>query len=186
MKKLFGMTIAMMLGISMIGCASTTEDTTVEEQEIQQEEQIEEEIEETEKEEVVTESEEEVDIFDFDEEEFKYYMTTNLPEEEYDEYFDGFRQIGDGGFVYQEVEFDASIDFMDLREGYDTRCELGLSSGDYSETEWNGPFIKVKDISIYDLNGLSKGSNVRIKATIDEYDLDKCWLVIDIIEIESR
>ena len=177
MKKLFGMTIAIMLGISMVGCASTTEDTTVEEQEVQQEEQIEEEIETTEKEEVVEE---------FDEEELNYYLTTNLPDEEYDKYFNSLRKIENGNYVYQEIEFDGSIDFENLREGYDTRCELGLSTGDYSETEFNGPFIKVKDISLYDLNGLSKGDNVRVKATIDEYDLDKCWLVIDIIEIESR
>lgn len=178
MKKILGITIAMMLGLNMVGCTSTTEESaTVEEQEIQQEEQIEEEIETTEKEEVVEK---------FDKEELNYYLTTNLPDEEYDKYFNSLRKIENGNYVYQEIEFDGSIDFLDFREGYDTRCELGLSTGDYSETEFNGPFIKVKDIAIFDLKGLSKGDNVRVKATIDEYDLDKCWLVIDIMEIEAR
>ena len=54
MKKLFGITIAMMLGLNIVGCESTVEDTNeVDATQTKQEEQIEkEEITETEKVEV--------------------------------------------------------------------------------------------------------------------------------------
>lgn len=187
MKKLLGLAVAMMLGMSIVGCESTSEETSeVKAPETKQEEQIEvEEIEETEEVEVKEEPVEEVEVFDYDE--LNYYMTTNLPEEEYDRYFNSLRKIENGNFVYQEVEFDGSIDFVDLREGYDTRYELGMSTGDYSETEFNGPFIKVKDIAGTELGGLVFGKcNVRVKAKIDKYDMEHGWLVIDIIEIEAR
>ena len=184
MKKLLGLAIAMMLGLTLVGCEDTMEDTTIEEVETKQEEMVEE-PEETLEKEIVEEPEEEVEVFD--KEKLNYYMTTNLPEEEYDRYFNSLRKIENGNFVYQEVEFDGSIDFVDLREGYDTRYELGMSTGDYSETEFNGPFIKVKDIAGTELGGLVFGKcNVRVKAKIDKYDMEHGWLVIDIIEIEAR
>lgn len=50
MKKLLGITIAMMLGISMIGCESTEENNAkVEKPEVKQEEQVEVKESETEK-----------------------------------------------------------------------------------------------------------------------------------------
>lgn len=185
MKKLFGLAVAMMLGLSIVGCESTSEETSeVKVPETKQEEQIEvEEIEETEEVEVKEEPVEEVEVFDY--EELNYYMTTNLPEEEYDGYFNSIKWTKDGNL--REVEFDGSIDFVDLREGYDTRYELGMSTGDYSETEFNGPFIKVKDISATQLGGLVFGKcNVRVKGKIQGYDMEHGWLEISIDTIELR
>lgn len=186
MKKLFGLTIALMLGLNIVGCESTVDDTNEENTtQTKQEEQIEvKEIEETEEVEVEEQIEEEVE--EFDEEELNYYLTTNLPEEEYDKYFNSICDDENGYCGSRVIEFDASIDFVDKREGYDTRYELGLSSGDYGEL--NGPFIKVKDICMYDLkDGMIFGKcNVRVKAAIDEYDPEYGWLLIDIIEIETR
>ena len=179
MKKLLGITIAMMLGISMIGCESTDENNAEEEKpEVKQEEQIENEKSETEKEEAVPE---------FDKEELNYYMTTNLPDDEYDKYFNSLKKIENGNYVYQEVEFDGNIIEARLREGYDTRFEVLMATGDYSEDEINGPYIKVKDIAGTQLGNLVFGKcNVKVKATIDKYDVEQGYLVINIIEIKAR
>ena len=72
MKKLFGLTIAVMLGLNMIGCEDTMEDTNMEQPEIKQEQKVETKEQEN--------TEKEVDVFD--EEKFNYYMTTNLTDEE--------------------------------------------------------------------------------------------------------
>ncbi len=179
MKKLLGVTIAMMLGISMIGCESTEENNAkVEEPEVKQEERIEVEESETEKEEVVD---------NFDEEELKHYLTTNLSDEEYDKYFNSLRKVENGNYVYQEVEFDGCIIEANLREGYDTRFEMLMTAGDYSEDEINGPYIKVKDIAGTKLGNLVFGKcNVKVKATIDKYDSEQGYLIINILEIEAR
>lgn len=188
MKKLFGLTIALMLGLDVVGCDSTVEDTNeTDTQQTKQEEKIEVE-ERKETEEVKVEEQIEEKVEKFDEEELNYYLTTNLPEEEYDKYFNSICDDEDGYYGSRVIEFDASIDFVNRREGYDTRYELGLSTGDYSETEFNGPFIKEKDICMTDLtDGMIFGKcNVRVKAAIDEYDKEKGWLLIDILEIEAR
>ena len=188
MKKLFGLTIALMLGLNIVGCESTVEDTNeVEQAEMKQEQQIEKEEEQTTNE-VEVEEQIEEEVEEFNEEELNYYLTTNLPEEEYDKYFNSICDDENGYYGSRVIEFDASIDFVDRREGYDTRYELGLSTGDYSETEFNGPFIKVKDISMTNLqDGMIFGKcNVRVKAAIDEYDPEYGWLLIDILEMERR
>ena len=186
MKKLFGLTIALMLGLNIVGCESTVEDTNeVDTTQTKQEEQIEvNEIEETEEVEVEEQIEEKVE--EFDEEELNYYLTTFLPEEEYDKYFNSICDDENGYYGKRVIEFDASIDYVNRREGYDTRYELGLSSGDYGKLD--GPFIKVKDIGATHLgNGMIFGEcNVRVKAAIDEYDPEYGWLLIDILEIETR
>ena len=188
MKKLFGLTIALMLGLNIVGCESTVEDTNeVDTTQTKQEEQIEvNEIEETEEVEVEEQIEEEVE--EFDEEELNYYLTTNLREEEYDKYFNSICDDENGYVGMRVIEFDGSIDFVDKWEGYDTRYELGLSTGDYSETEINGPFIKERNISNTNLgDGMIFGKcNVRVKAAIHGYDKEKGWLEITILEMERR
>ena len=42
MKKLLGLAVAMMLGLTLVGCEDTMEDTTIEEVETKQEEVVEE------------------------------------------------------------------------------------------------------------------------------------------------
>ena len=169
MKKLLGITIAMMLGISMIGCESTEENNAkVEKPEVKQEEQVEVKESETEKEKVVPE---------FDKKELKHYLTTNLSEEEYDKYFNSIKDDENGYYGRRVIEF----------EGYDTRFEMLMAAGDYSEDEINGPYIKVKDIAGTELGNLVFGKcNVKVKATIDKYDSEQGYLMIDILEIEAR
>ena len=184
MKKLFGMAVAMMLGLSMIGCEETMEDTMIEEPETKQEETIEvEETDEAVEEEVVDEPEEEIVIFD--EEKFNHYMTTNLTDDEYEAYFSEIKNDETG--YSREIEFDGHILMVTPHEKWNTRCELLLATGDYNNGSFTGPYIKTRDIGYTDLDGMTnEGYNVKVKATIEEYDIDAGYLKIQIKEITAR
>lgn len=181
MKKLLGLAVAMMLGLTLVGCEDTMDDTTIEEVETKQEEIVEE-PEETLEKEIVEEPEKEVEVFD--EEKLNYYMTTNLTDSEYEAYFNSIKWIGDQP---REIEFDGHILTVTPHEKYNTRCELLLASGDYNNGEFTGPYVKTRDIGYTELNGLiNEGYNVKVKATIDKYDVNAGYLVINIEAIEMR
>ena len=135
-----------------------------------QEEIVEEAVIEEPEEEVEQVVEEQVDMFDYDA--LEYYLTTNLTDSEYQAYFDEIA-IDDKTLTVREIEFDAHIMFVNQSEKYKTRCELMLASGDYNEDgSFSGPYIKTRDIAYIDLEGAHEGSNVRVRATIDGYDMD--------------
>ena len=128
--------------------------------------------------------EEQVDMFDYDA--LEYYLTTNLTDSEYQAYFDEIA-VDDKTLTVREIEFDAHIMFVNQSEKYKTRCELMLSSGDYNEDgSFTGPYIKTRDIAYIDLEGAHEGSNVRVRATIDGYDMDGGYLKITIRDISLR
>ena len=149
-----------------------------------QEEIVEEAVIEEPEEEVEQVVEEQVDMFDYDA--LEYYLTTNLTDSEYQAYFDEIA-IDDKTLTVREIEFDAHIMFVNQSEKYKTRCELMLASGDYNEDgSFSGPYIKTRDIAYIDLEGAHEGSNVRVRATIDGYDLDGGYLKITIRDITLR
>ena len=128
--------------------------------------------------------EEQVDMFDYDA--LEYYLTTNLTDSEYKAYFDEIA-VDDKTLTVREIEFDAHIMFVNQSEKYKTRCELMLASGDYNEDgSFTGPYIKTRDIAYIDLEGAHEGSNVRVRATIDGYDMDGGYLKITIRDITLR
>ena len=149
-----------------------------------QEEIVEEAVIEEPEEEVEQVVEEQVDMFDYDA--LEYYLTTNLTDSEYQAYFDEIA-IDDKTSTVREIEFDAHIMFVNQSEKYKTRCELMLASGDYNEDgSFSGPYIKTRDIAYIDLEGAHEGSNVRVRATIDGYDMDGGYLKITIRDITLR
>ena len=149
-----------------------------------QEEIVEEAVIEEPEEEVEQVVEEQVDMFDYDA--LEYYLTTNLTDSEYQAYFDEIA-IDDKTLTVREIEFDAHIMFVNQSEKYKTRCELMLASGDYNEDgSFTGPYIKTRDIAYIDLDGAHEGSNVRVRATIDGYDMDGGYLKITIRDITLR
>lgn len=189
MKKIYGIAVAMMLGLSMIGCEETTiEDTaTIEEPKQKQEEtiQVEEKKEEVVKEEKVEEPEEKVEKFD--QEKLNHYLTTSLTGEEYEAYFNEIK-FDETGYS-REIEFDGYIVDVIPSEKYSTRSELALAGGDYDGIDVNnypGVTILTRDIGNYKIAGLTPGTNVKIKARIEKYDVDGGYLKISIIEIEAR
>ena len=149
-----------------------------------QEEIVEESVIEEPEEEVEQVVEEQVDMFDYDA--LEYYLTTNLTDSEYQAYFDEIA-VDDKTLTVREIEFDAHIMFVNQSEKYKTRCELMLASGDYNEDgSFTGPYIKTRDIAYIDLEGAHEGSNVRVRATIDGYDMDGGYLKITIRDITLR
>ena len=149
-----------------------------------QEEIVEEAVIEEPEEEVEQVVEEQVDMFDYDA--LEYYLTTNLTDSEYQAYFDEIA-VDDKTLTVREIEFDAHIMFVNQSEKYKTRCELMLASGDYNEDgSFSGPYIKTRDIAYIDLEGAHEGSNVRVRATIDGYDMDGGYLKIAIRDITLR
>ena len=164
-----------------------TEIETVIEEPVEVEEIQEEIVEEAvieEPEEEVEVVEEQVDMFDYDA--LEYYLTTNLTDSEYQAYFDEIA-VDDKTLTVREIEFDAHIMFVNQSEKYKTRCELMLASGDYNEDgSFTGPYIKTRDIAYIDLEGAHEGSNVRVRATIDGYDMDGGYLKITIRDISLR
>lgn len=167
---------------------NTTEIETVIEEPVEveeiQEEIVEEEVIEEPEEEVEQVVEEQVDMFDYDA--LEYYLTTNLTDSEYQAYFDEIA-VDDKTLTVREIEFDAHIMFVNQSEKYKTRCELMLASGDYNEDgSFSGPYIKTRDIAYIDLEGAHEGSNVRVRATIDGYDMDGGYLKITIRDITLR
>ena len=149
-----------------------------------QEEIVEEAVIEESEEEVEQVVEEQVDMFDYDA--LEYYLTTNLTDTEYQAYFDEI-SMDEKTLTMREIEFDAHIMFVNQSEKYKTRCELMLASGDYNEDgSFSGPYIKTRDIAYIDLDGAHEGSNVRVRATIDGYDMDGGYLKITIRDITLR
>ena len=149
-----------------------------------QEDIVEEAVIEEPEEEVEQVVEEQVDMFDYDA--LEYYLTTNLTDSEYQAYFDEIA-VDDKTLTVREIEFDAHIMFVNQSEKYKTRCELMLASGDYNEDgSFTGPYIKTRDIAYIDLDGAHEGSNVRVRATIDGYDMDGGYLKITIRDITLR
>ena len=167
---------------------NTTEIETVIEEPVEVEEIqkdiVEEAVIEEPEEEVEQVVEEQVDMFDYDA--LEYYLTTNLTDSEYQAYFDEIA-VDDKTLTVREIEFDAHIMFVNQSEKYKTRCELMLASGDYNEDgSFTGPYIKTRDIAYIDLEGAHEGSNVRVRATIDGYDMDGGYLKITIRDITLR
>lgn len=174
MKKILGLVVMIALGLSLTGCVSSTKDMETEDSNNK--------IEEPAKKEDVEENEEDTqEVINVDNEEFKNVMTTTLTDEAYKTYFDSIEGC--------EVEFDGSIDSMQLLDGKKTRMELLLTYGDYSETSVTGPYMKVEDIAYGEKLSreiLDAGTNVKVKAKIVGYDMDKSYLILDIISIERR
>ena len=187
MMSFVGLTIACVADDEEPVTNKTEIETVIEEpvkvEEIQ-EEIVEEAVIEEPEEEVEQVVEEQVDMFDYDA--LEYYLTTNLTDSEYQAYFDEIA-VDDKTLTVREIEFDAHIMFVNQSEKYKTRCELMLASGDYNEDgSFSGPYIKTRDIAYIDLKGAHEGSNVRVRATIDGYDMDGGYLKITIRDITLR
>ena len=187
MMSFVGLTIACVADDEEPVTNKTEIETVIEEpvevEEIQ-EEIVEEAVIEEPEEEVEQVVEEQVDMFDYDA--LEYYLTTNLTDSEYKAYFDEI-SMDEKTLTMREIEFDAHIMFVNQSEKYKTRCELMLASGDYNEDgSFTGPYIKTRDIAYIDLDGAHEGSNVRVRATIDGYDMDGGYLKITIRDITLR
>lgn len=96
----------------------------------------------------------------------------------------------------QIVEFEGCITYLTNHEDYDTRYDILISAGDYVDenTANPGPIFKLEDVGMYDLgisdlylpDFVSVGSNIKIRAEVDEFNAETGIFELDPISIESR
>ena len=93
----------------------------------------------------------------------------------------------------QIIEFDGNIAYMSNHGNYQTRYDILISAGDYSETAMFGPSFQFKDVGMFDLNligdvpdSIGMGNNLHIVATVGEYNETQGLFFLDPISIEVK
>ncbi|MGP9736083.1 DUF4839 domain-containing protein [Brachybacterium sp. AOP42-C2-15] len=92
------------------------------------------------------------------------------------------------------VRFEASIGAMGPHGDYDTRYDILLTVGKYSETTAVGPAFQFRDVNMNDLNltgtdipdTIGVGDALTVTATVGEYIPDQCLFLLDPEETEVR
>jgi len=106
-------------------------------------------------------------------------------------------QIGAFASTYtgRTIQFDGSIGAMAPHGDYDTRYDMLISLGDFSETtSYGGPSFQFRDKNIRDLHlsgdhtpdSIEVGENVRVTAEVDKFLSTPCLLLLDPVETEVR
>jgi hypothetical protein len=94
----------------------------------------------------------------------------------------------------QVIEFDGNIAAMNNHGAYDTRYDILVYAGDYSEVTSIGPSFQFRDVGILDLNlvganvpdFIGAGDNLRVIATVEEFDSNSCLFLLDPVSTEVR
>lgn len=98
-------------------------------------------------------------------------------------------------YAGRTIQFDGSIGAMGPHGDYDTRYDMLISFGDFSETtSYGGPSFQFRDKNISDLHltgddipdSIGVGDNVRVTAEVDQFLSDPCLLLLDPVETEAR
>ena len=97
----------------------------------------------------------------------------------------------------QLIEFDASIGAMAPHGNYDTRYDILVTAGDYSETEGSGPNFQFRDVNtINDLHyvdtvgnrpdNIGVGDELRVVARVGTFDPDNLLFQLEPVSTEFR
>jgi hypothetical protein len=93
------------------------------------------------------------------------------------------------------IEFDGNIAFMANYGDYETRYDLLIGAGDFSETTMTGPNFQFRDVNIsYDLHlrgsnipdAIGRGDNLHIVAEVVEYNSTQQLFFLEPISTELR
>lgn len=92
------------------------------------------------------------------------------------------------------IEFDGNIATMGPHGDYDTRYDIQLSPGDYSETTTIGPAFQFRDVGIADLHltgpnipeAIGQGDNIHVVAKVMEFDATQCLFLLDPVSTAAR
>lgn len=94
----------------------------------------------------------------------------------------------------QTIDFDGNVGAINNHDEYNTRYDILLGTGDYSETSQLGPAFQFRDVNLVnDLHfvgnvpdTLGVGNNLHIIAKIGEYEPSSCLFLIEPIETSFR
>lgn len=94
----------------------------------------------------------------------------------------------------QTIEFDGNIATMGAHADYDTRYDILLSPGDYSETTMIGPAFQFRDVGIADLHltgpnipdAIGQGDNIHVVAKVVEFNATQCLFLLDPVSTAVR
>lgn len=97
-------------------------------------------------------------------------------------------------YAGQVIEFDGCILAMDYHEDYNTRYDILIGAGDFSETSANGPNFKLTNVNYYDMgldtlwveDVLSVGTNICVVAKVGKYDSNTGLFELKIIQVMMR
>lgn len=93
------------------------------------------------------------------------------------------------------IEFDGYIGAINNHDDYDTRYDLLIGAGDYSESAAPGPSFQFRDVNIVSDLGLTGsnvpealgvGQNLHVVAQVDAYESNTCLFLLDPISTEVR
>ena len=93
------------------------------------------------------------------------------------------------------IEFDGAIAAMNQHDGFTTRYDILIASGDYSETEFfGGPNFQFRDVNVVSDLGLvvdvpdtiGVGVNVRVSAEVIEYEPATTLFLLDPVATQVR
>ncbi|MBT5867182.1 MAG: DUF4839 domain-containing protein [Ilumatobacter sp.] len=94
------------------------------------------------------------------------------------------------------IEFDGHVSNFQNHGDYDTRYDILLNTGDFSETTeagiQNGPNFKFEDVNFFDLNftgpddSVTTGDDVTVVASVEEWNPDNCLFFLDPVSTRAR
>lgn len=93
------------------------------------------------------------------------------------------------------IQFDGNIGAMNHHGDYDTRYDILIVAGDFSETSAPGPAMQFRDVNTtYDLHltgpnvpdTIGVRDNLRITARVAEYESISCLLLLEPVSTEVR
>jgi hypothetical protein len=97
-------------------------------------------------------------------------------------------------YAGRTIEFDGNTAYVSNHGNYKTRFDYLIYAGDYSETTFSGPNFQFRDVNYYDLHltgdnvpdTFGVGLNIRITATVEEYNENSGLFQLEPISIKMR
>ena len=93
------------------------------------------------------------------------------------------------------IQFDGYIGAMNHHGDYETRYDILIGAGDFSETSAPGPAMQFRDVNVTNdlhLTGpnvpdtIGVGTNLRVTAKVGEYESASCLLLLEPVSTEVR
>ena len=92
------------------------------------------------------------------------------------------------------IEFDGNIAAFGNHEDHDTRYDILVAPGDFSETSQVGPTFQFRNVGILDLHltgsnipdNVGQGMNLHVKATVGDYEDASCLFLLDPVSTQVR